>query len=111
MGSATEDNAHRTAAALNEFGFTSADPKDFLEPNQMIRMGVAPIRIEILTTLSGAEFEECYARRKFKRIDDLEVPVIAPEDLIANKLASGRLKDLVDVERLKLMTKNRSDET
>jgi hypothetical protein len=65
-------------------------------------MGVPPLRIEILTSISGVAFEECYRDRIAARIDDMEVPLISLEHLKTNKRASGRLKDLADLEQLPL---------
>ena len=66
----------------------------------MIRMGLPPVRIEILTSISGVEFEPCYAERQKVQIGELEVPVISLPRLRENKAASGRAKDLADLENL-----------
>jgi hypothetical protein len=63
-------------------------------------MGLPPIRIEILTSISGVEFETCYAERQMFQIDDISVPVISLAHLRQNKFASGRAKDLADLESL-----------
>jgi predicted nucleotidyltransferase len=63
-------------------------------------MGHPPIRVELLTTISGVEFEECYADRKLVDIDGVEVSIISLEDLKRNKTASGRHKDLDDLDHL-----------
>jgi hypothetical protein len=70
------------------------------EPDQIIRMGVPPLRLEILTSISGVDFEECYARRELADVEGILVPVIRLEDLKRNKRASGRFKDLADLEEL-----------
>jgi hypothetical protein len=72
----------------------------FLQEKQVIRMGVPPLRIELVTSISGVKFDECYARRVTQVIDGVEVDIIALEDLKTNKKASGRLKDLNDLEHL-----------
>src|SRR6266852_5578827 len=56
----TTENANRVARLLKEFGFGQVDPDLFREPRRVIRMGVPPVRLEILTTISGVEFAECY---------------------------------------------------
>ena len=96
------ENAARLEGALREFGFGTADLTAdlFLAPNGMVRMGVPPFRIEILTSISGVDFESCYAERETIRIEDLMVPVISLPRLRENKAASGRLKDLADLESL-----------
>ena len=63
-------------------------------------MGVSPFRLEILTTIDGVEFSECYESRETVVIDDVEVSLINLRDLRRNKKASGRLKDLSDLENL-----------
>ena len=72
----------------------------FSAPDQIIRMGVPPLRLAILTSVSGVDFEECYARRELAEVEGIFVPVIWPEHLKRNELASGRLKDLADLEDL-----------
>jgi hypothetical protein len=94
------ENAGNIAAALQAFGFHAATPDLFLEANRVVRMGVPPMRVELLTTISGVQFDACYARRQVERIEDIEVPMISRDDLRTNKLAAGRLKDLADAERL-----------
>ena len=95
-------NASRIADALRQFGFApqSLTPDLFLARNSMVRMGVPPIRIEILTSISGVDFESCYSERDTIQIDDIEVPVISLARLRQNKAASGRLRDLADLESL-----------
>jgi hypothetical protein len=68
--------------------------------NQILRMGVPPLRIELLTSISGVDFEDCHARRILVDIGELSVPIISLEDLKTNKRSSGRMKDLADLEEL-----------
>ena len=68
--------------------------------NKLARMGVPPFRIERLTTISGVGFEECFAERVIDQIDGIDVNLISLKHLKANKKASGRLKDLSDLEHL-----------
>jgi len=96
-------NASKVASVLRGFGFSAATPEMLSEPDQIIRMGVPPLRLEILTSISGVDFEECYARRELAEIEGILVPVIRLEDLKRNKRnkrASGRFKDLADLEEL-----------
>lgn len=95
-------NAARIERALREFGFTTSSltPELFLAENNMVRMGVPPIRIEVLTSISGVEFGVCYAEREMFEIDGIPVPVISLGRLRQNKAASGRAKDLADLESL-----------
>ncbi len=92
-------NARRLVKALREFDFT-ASTKKFLQENSVVRMGVLPFRLEILTTIDGVSFPECYAARQTAVIDGVEVNLIDLHHLRLNKKASGRLKDLSDLENL-----------
>ena len=96
------ENATRIERALREFGFTVAGlTLDlFLTPDNIVRMGVPPIRIKILTSVSGVEFEPCYAEKEMVQFEELTVPVISLARLRENKAASGRAKDLADLESL-----------
>lgn len=95
-------NSERLVAALRAFGFDvpGLDAALFTEPSRVVRMGVPPMRIEFLTSVSGVEFDDCYATRVIVDWSGIEVPVISLDKLKANKLASGRLKDLSDLEYL-----------
>ncbi len=96
------ENARRVVRALRRFGFTDMPISTdlFLKENQVIRMGVPPLRIELLTTISGVSFAQCFARRQTAVLEDLEVNMIGLDDLKTNKKASGRLRDLNDLENL-----------
>ena len=72
----------------------------FLEEDRIIRLGMPPFRIEVLTTISGVSFESCYEQRVLGVIDDVEVNIIDLENLKTNKKASGRAKDINDLENL-----------
>ena len=96
-------NANRVAGVIREFfgsEVEGATPDLFLQENKIARMGVPPFRIEILTSISGVNFDECYAERVAGKIDGVDVNVISLKHLKANKKASGRLKDLSDLEHL-----------
>ena len=95
-------NAHKIVEALKEFGFNVAELKEelFLEKEKNIRMGIPPLRIEILTSIDGVEFTECYSNKEIVIIDDIEINFISLEDLKKNKKASGRYQDLADLENL-----------
>ena len=95
-------NAAQITEAIREFGFATPDlaPQLFLEPDKVVRMGVPPLRIDILTTIAGVEFRECYSSRKTVVVDGTEIPFIGREDLIKNKRATGRAQDLADLDHL-----------
>ena len=96
------DNAEKIVAALKEFGFNLPElsPELFLQEWQIIRLGVPPIRIEIATTISGVNFDECYEERVIDKLDDVKVNLISLKHLKTNKKAAGRHKDLSDIENL-----------
>ena len=96
------ENAKRVELALREFGFNIPElsAELFLKEDQVIRMGVPPLKLEILTTISGVEFDECYKERVVDRIDDVSVNIINLRHLKINKKHSGRHKDLNDLENL-----------
>ena len=96
------ENAERLVEALKEFGFDvpGLAPELFLKEDQIVRMGVPPLRIEIITSVSGIAFEDCYPHRIVDELDGVEVNVIDREHLKLNKRAAGRHKDLDDLEHL-----------
>ncbi len=93
-------NAGRVAAVIADFGFHEAGlkPADFMTPNQVFMFGRPPQRIDLLTSISGCEFEPCFARRIMIALGGMQVPFLSLPDLLTNKRATGRLKDLADVE-------------
>ena len=95
-------NAERVVAALREFGFGVSDlsPDLFLRERSVVRMGVPPMRVEVVTTISGVRFEQCYPERVTDILDGVEVTLIGLHHLKANKRASGRHRDLDDLEHL-----------
>ncbi len=94
------DNRKRAISAIREFAFPSAPDDLFDDPNKFVRMGVAPVRIEVLQIISGVEFDDCWNRRVELAEEDILIPMISLPDLKANKRASGRPKDLVDLSNL-----------
>jgi len=95
-------NGERIVACLREFGFDTPNltPELFDEPDRIIRMGEAPLRIEILTSIDGVSFDDCAQRAETQSVDGTPVPVISLADLKTNKRASGRAKDIDDLENL-----------
>ena len=96
------DNAKRVHAALRAFGAPVAElsVEDLATPGIIFQIGVAPVRIDILTTIDGVVFEEAWTARVVSRYDDQGIYVLSREHLIQNKRAAGRLQDLADVEQL-----------
>lgn len=104
---ASQENAARLVGVYRTFGFDLPDlkPELFTKPDNIIRAGHEPVRLEILTGISGVTFAEAYARRIAVPLDDLMVPFISFADLIRNKTSTGRGKDQVDAEALQKRTK------
>lgn len=96
------ENAHKIVSVLKVFGFDHPELNEdlFLHENKILRMGVPPVRLEITTSISGVQFDECYQARVVDMLDDIEVSLIDLENLKKNKRASGRPKDLVDFQKL-----------
>ena len=96
-------NVARLLRALDAFGFASlgVEAGDFLAPQAMVQLGYTPARIDLLTAIDGISFAEAFANQVHFEIDELQLPVISVDDLIRNKLATGRTKDRADVEALR----------
>jgi hypothetical protein len=100
---ADNDNAQKIIAVLKDFGFGTLKitEKDFLVSDRIIQLGYPPNRIDLLTGVSGLSFDECYPHKISFEIDGLEIDFIDIDNLKKNKKASGRHKDLNDLENLK----------
>lgn len=100
--SASQENTARLLAVLEEFGFgsTGIDAERLQAPGRIFRLGIAPNRIELMNQIDGVDFDSCWKRMTQVQLDGIEVPIISLEDLKANKRASGRYKDLNDLENL-----------
>jgi len=98
----SHENARKLARALREFGFDlpAVKPALFLRKGKIIRMGHEPMRLEILNEIDGVTFQECYKRRRIARLGNLKINFIALPQLLKNKRATLRQKDLADVEAL-----------
>jgi hypothetical protein len=96
------ENARRILKALDTFGFGSVGltAEDFTVPNKVIQLGVAPVRIDIVTSLTGVSWGEAAAGRVKGKYGDNEVHFIGRKELIRNKQALGRKKDQADLEAL-----------
>lgn len=96
------ENAAKLVKLVREFGFNVPGISEelFLQKGRIIRMGVEPVRIELLTEISGCEFAGCYDRRVEATLDGIPVSIIGRDDLVRNKLRAGRVKDLADASKL-----------
>lgn len=99
---ADPENARKMVNVMVDFGFSqeSVSLDLFTDPKGMIRMGVPPLRLEVLKEIDGVSFEDCYQRRIVEILDEVEVSIISLRDLRKNKEASGRHKDIADLENL-----------
>ena len=98
----SRENAERVIQALIQFGFGSLTyvPEDLLTPGDFIQLGVIPNRIDLLNQVSGVSNEEIWAERIASHLDNIPVHYIGREHFIRNKRATGRQKDLGDLESL-----------
>jgi hypothetical protein len=99
---ADPDNSRRIVRALDDFGFGDLGlaHEDFLGDDTVVQLGREPQRIDLLTFISGVEFDQAWEHRVGLEINGLTVPVIGRADLRRHKLATGRLRDLADAEDL-----------
>lgn len=98
----SQQNAANMVQALDQFGFGSLglQTDDFLKKDQIIQLGYAPNRIDILTSVAGVEFTDCYAKRINTKVDEITISFIDLASLKTNKKAVGRMQDLADLENL-----------
>jgi hypothetical protein len=97
------ENAASIYAALREFGAPLANltPNDFTQRDYYYQMGRPPLRVDVMMSIPGVEFEEAWNSRQIVKIDGLEVPFISRSDLIRAKEASGRPQDRIDADKLR----------
>ncbi len=95
-------NAQAVLSALDAMGFSGLglSREDFIQPNQVIQLGLPPVRVDILTSLSGVSWEEAIAGRQKGKYGDLAVLFLGRNELLKNKRAVGRKQDLADLEAL-----------
>lgn len=95
-------NAKKVLQALRAFGAPLEDltESDLGAPGLIFQIGIPPVRIDILTSIDGVNFEEAWPARVSVNVADVAVTVLSKRHLIANKKAAGRLQDLADVEKL-----------
>jgi hypothetical protein len=96
------DNANRILRSLEEFGFGSLGltKDDFTSPDRVIQIGVIPVRIDLVTSLTGVSWEEAEKGRVQGKYEDLLVYYLGKKQFILNKRALGRKKDLADLEAI-----------
>lgn len=98
----SKDNASKMLTVLDDFGFgsLSIEEKDFLKEGYVTQLGYPPLRIGILNSISGVEFDEAYSNKTEGKVEDLRVNFINVKEFIKNKKATGRPKDLADIAAL-----------
>lgn len=98
----SDENAKKMLDVLEDFGFTDLDISlmDFTTKDMVIQLGVQPVRIDIITSISGVNFEEAFNFKEEKQFGKSKAYFISKELLIKNKKASARKKDLADLELL-----------
>jgi hypothetical protein len=96
------ENARRLEAVMAEFGFAKSGltASDFMEPDRVIQLGMPPIRIDILTSITGPSFEEAWQDRIQAEWDGIPVNIIGRRALVLNKRLTGRAQDKADLESL-----------
>ena len=96
------ENASRIVAALDAFGFASLGltESDFEQSDQVIQLGVAPVRIDLITTITGVSWDEAFAGKVVSSYGDVPVHYIGRQQFVLNKRATGRKRDLADLEAL-----------
>ncbi len=98
------ENAQRVFDGLVRFGAPIASagvaPRDFEKPGIVYQIGHPPRRIDVLTEISGVSFDEAWAARRTVRFEGRDIHFIGREELLRNKKAAGRPKDLADLSRL-----------
>jgi len=97
-----QENAIKILNAIKDFAFGSLDIKtsDLTKEDSIIQLGYPPLRIDLLTSIDGVQFDDCYPNKKEIEMEGLPVQFIGYADLIKNKKASGRHQDLGDIENL-----------
>ena len=96
------ENAQRVLDALGEFGFKSGDltRADFESPDKVVQLGIPPVRVDIITSLTGVSWEKAFSGKASGTYGDVAVYYIGREEFLSNKRAIGRKKDLADLEAL-----------
>ncbi len=97
------ENAGKVISVLREFGFQNLDitEEDLVEKDRIIQLGYEPIRIDILSSLSGCSFKEVWENKAVGKYGEIDVHFIGKKELIKNKKATGRKQDIADIELLK----------
>jgi len=106
----SQDNATRLMRALRRFGapLANVSESDFVQPRYGLHIGVPPCRIDILTTIAGVTFDQAWRNRVAESMNDIPINVIGREDLVRNKQAAGRDRDLKDLQAIEKAQKKKT---
>lgn len=104
----SQENSRKVYISLAEFGAPVKDitEETFLEQNIVYQIGVAPRRIDVLTHIDGVDFQNAFKNKRVIELEGLTIPIISKEDLLKNKLATGREKDRLDALQMLNNTEN-----
>lgn len=98
---ATDDeNLAKLKKALHEFGAPTVDMDLFKKKGNVFRIGRSPVQIDVINEADGINIKDCYKRKNIITVEGITITVISKEDLIRNKKASGRTRDIADAESL-----------
>lgn len=108
---AEPSNAELLLKTIQDFGLATLNLsiEDLTDPDNVIQLGYEPNRIDLIVQLDGLDFEACYTRRIDMQLDEISVHFIGLEDLIENKMSTGRLQDKADANNLKKRTENKKE--
>jgi predicted nucleotidyltransferase len=106
----SETNTKKLLKVISDFGMTSLgfEKDDFLRPGYISQIGYPPLRIDILNTIDGVQFEEAFQNKQILAENDLKIPYIGLNDLLTNKVATGRKRDIDDVKEIKKALRKQS---
>jgi len=106
----TPENAEKIIVVLKDFGFVlkGLTKSDFEREDVVIQLGYPPLRIDLMSSISGVSFDDAYANHVLKKLGSSQMHFIGLRDLIKNKEATGREKDLLDAKQLNKLIINRN---
>jgi len=108
-----KENIDRLLQVIDAFGFSflGLQSDDLLNPEDVIQLGYEPYRIDLLTDVTGVNFQECYQRKATVTVDEIQVNFLGLEDLIEAKRKVGKLQDLADAQQLEKIKKKGKNDT
>lgn len=108
----TPDNASQVYSALEQFGAPLDDLRveDLHSPDVVFQMGLPPRRIDILTDISGVDFDDAWPNKVEEEVEGLTVPFLGAEEMLQNKRATGRPRDAIDADELEELLEDESRE-